>query len=517
MNGCIKLEDHCPGRATRVSLLRSRSGSAGGGAGGAGGRGNGTVSRSHSPPILPAAHEAGQERGAGGSGGGLDRPLQQIAPSASLPSLHIGESRGSDSQHVSNFPAHQTLDILSTAMAGSRAGTSTINGMGSTETPSSSFPYRYGDGLEGYQIRFFQGLSDEGLLSEAESSAIAKHIHWAIWLSLIVNVILFVTKTVSAFVSRSLSVAASAVDSALDLLSQVIVWLAERGSKDHDSSLYPAGRSRLEPVGIIICAALMGMASLQLILESVEQLVAGFSRHGERPQGVAFDAPTLLLLGATIVAKLALWIYCQFYAKYSPTLYTLAVDHRNDVLSNSVALVAAIVAWRWESLWSCDPIGAVLMSLFIVWNWIEIGREQIEHIVGRAADPEFVETVRDISSTFHPALQPDIIRAYHFGARYLVELEVVLPAEMTVREAHDISLALQQSIEQLPRVERCFVHVDWRGREGEDEHDAKSIAQKTKHLWQQQITAGQGTGREAQRNVIENHDKSDNDTLHPPS
>jgi len=39
-----------------------------------------------------------------------------------------------------------------------------------------------------------------------------------------------------------------------------------------------------------------------------------------------------------------------------------------------------------------------------------------------------------------------------------VELEVVLPAEMSVREAHDISLALQQSIEQLDAVERAFVH-----------------------------------------------------------
>jgi hypothetical protein len=49
---------------------------------------------------------------------------------------------------------------------------------------------------------------------------------------------------------------------------------------------------------------------------------------------------------------------------------------------------------------------------------------------------------------------------------------------MTVRESHDISLALQQSIEQLDAVERAFVHVDWRGRDGEDEHNAEAIATK---------------------------------------
>jgi divalent metal cation (Fe/Co/Zn/Cd) transporter len=40
-----------------------------------------------------------------------------------------------------------------------------------------------------------------------------------------------------------------------------------------------------------------------------------------------------------------------------------------------------------------------------------------------------------------------------------VETEIVLPADMTVRESHDIALALQHKIESLPEVERAFVHV----------------------------------------------------------
>jgi divalent metal cation (Fe/Co/Zn/Cd) transporter len=38
-----------------------------------------------------------------------------------------------------------------------------------------------------------------------------------------------------------------------------------------------------------------------------------------------------------------------------------------------------------------------------------------------------------------------------------VELEVVLPENMRVREAHDIALELQQKIEYQHYVERCFV------------------------------------------------------------
>ena len=41
-----------------------------------------------------------------------------------------------------------------------------------------------------------------------------------------------------------------------------------------------------------------------------------------------------------------------------------------------------------------------------------------------------------------------------------VEMEIVLPGNMTVRESHDIALALQHKIESLEEVERAFVHVN---------------------------------------------------------
>lgn len=43
-----------------------------------------------------------------------------------------------------------------------------------------------------------------------------------------------------------------------------------------------------------------------------------------------------------------------------------------------------------------------------------------------------------------------------------VEMEIVLPGDMTVRESHDIALALQHKIESLEDVERAFVHVSSR-------------------------------------------------------
>jgi hypothetical protein len=38
------------------------------------------------------------------------------------------------------------------------------------------------------------------------------------------------------------------------------------------------------------------------------------------------------------------------------------------------------------------------------------------------------------------------LRAYHFGSRFMVEAEVVMPADSSLQEVHDISLNLQTKV-----------------------------------------------------------------------
>lgn len=54
----------------------------------------------------------------------------------------------------------------------------------------------------------------------------------------------------------------------------------------------------------------------------------------------------------------------------------------------------------------------------------------------------------------------DTVRAYHSGPDYFVEVDVVMAADTPLWKAHDVSQQLQDKIELLPDVERCFVHVD---------------------------------------------------------
>lgn len=83
-------------------------------------------------------------------------------------------------------------------------------------------------------------------------------------------------------------------------------------------------------------------------------------------------------------------------------------------------------------------------------------------LTGVTARPDFLKKITWIALNHHPKVQLiDTVRAFHFGNNFLVEVDIVLPEEMSLRQSHDIGESLQLKIERLPEVERAFVHLDY--------------------------------------------------------
>ncbi|XP_074654824.1 uncharacterized protein LOC141908619 [Tubulanus polymorphus] len=280
--------------------------------------------------------------------------------------------------------------------------------------------------------------------------------------SLVLNIVLLAAKLAAAILSNSLSVISSLVDSIVDLISGIVIWYTSRAVKKRNHYSYPQGRTRLEPVSIMILSAIMSVASVQLIGQSIQTTVTMVGLPGQEGAPV-MDIPTIVILVFTIVSKLVLFLVCQRWK--SPLSEALAQDHRNDVLSNIVALVCGYIAFK---LWKyADPIGAIVISVYIFITWWATGLKQIKMLTGYTAQPDFLKRVTWLCLHHHDDIRYiDTVRAFHFGTNFLVEVDIVLPEGMSLKDAHDIGEPLQQKIEKLPNVERCFVHLDY-----EVEHD----------------------------------------------
>uniref|UniRef100_A0A915PQH0 Cation efflux protein cytoplasmic domain-containing protein n=1 Tax=Setaria digitata TaxID=48799 RepID=A0A915PQH0_9BILA len=279
-----------------------------------------------------------------------------------------------------------------------------------------------------------------------------KAARWLAMTTLIANVSLVVAKTAAAYLSGSLSIISSLVDSAVDITSGLVIWLTARAIKKRDPYMYPRGRTRLEPIALIIVSVVMGVASVQMVVQSLESVI-----HDTINPRV--DVVSLFIMVAVIFIKFVLMLLCRKF-NYDSSVAVLAQDHWNDCISNTVAIVCAWIASKYWIYF--DPIGAITVSIYIATTWFFTGKEHLSMLSGKSAEPEFINRIVKVCVEHDKRIDYiDTVYVYHFGTRFLVEVHIVMDPNMTLRESHDISEALQTNIESLMEVERAFVHCDY--------------------------------------------------------
>jgi divalent metal cation (Fe/Co/Zn/Cd) transporter len=233
----------------------------------------------------------------------------------------------------------------------------------------------------------------------------------------------------------------------------------------------------------------MAVTSVEVIQYACLDLYKGFT--GNIPE-IQVGLTMYVVISVGIVLKFVLWIYCKAVNENNPSdiLGALAEDHLNDVFSNTAAIITAAIAFEIKSVWFLDPVGAIVISAIIIARWSGMIMEQVNKVIGYTAPQEFLDQVNDLARQHDPRIQLDCTRAYHFGARFNVEMEIVLPADMTVRESHDIALELQHKVEGLEEVERCFVHVDHLTRDGLEHKIERQLVEAAKEIKGEPRTLG---------------------------
>ncbi|BFZ23150.1 hypothetical protein BsWGS_26189 [Bradybaena similaris] len=289
-------------------------------------------------------------------------------------------------------------------------------------------------------------------------------------ISFAVNLALLVAKAVAVGLSNSLSIISSLVDSVVDLISGVIIWWTTHAIKNSNIYVYPIGRSRLEPVAIIILSVVMSLASLEVLLSSIRKMIVFSS---DLDSIAVFELPTILIAASTVVIKFTLAVSFYLLVKKKrlqvSAVDALIQDHRNDTLSNTVAIICGYLGSQQfadrvhtKKVAYIDPMGAIIIALYIIISWFQTGCEHVRKVTGYTAEPSFLSRVTWIALNHSPRiLCIDTVRAFHFGAKFLVEVDIVLGEETILSESHDIGESLQQKLEKLPEVERAFVHVDF--------------------------------------------------------
>ena len=263
----------------------------------------------------------------------------------------------------------------------------------------------------------------------------------------LVNFILLVFKFVAGVVGRSSAMIADAVHSLSDFVTDVIVVVFVRISGKPQDKGHDYGHGKFETLATAIIGVALFVVGVG-ILVNVTKSIVGVIR------GEVLEAPGVLALVAaavSVVFKELLYQYTVLEGKRhnSKVVIANAWHHRSDAFSSVGTLVgisgAMFLGEKWRVL---DPIAAFIVSIFIIKVSIELIKSSIDDLMEKSLPEEVEQRIEEIILSYPEVNSPHHLRTRQIGNNVAIEVHIRMNGELTLREAHDVTRLIEQSLRQ---------------------------------------------------------------------
>jgi cation diffusion facilitator family transporter len=271
------------------------------------------------------------------------------------------------------------------------------------------------------------------------------------WISIVVNMFLFILKYWAGIVSGSLALIADAWHTLSDSLSSIFVIVSAKLSFRKPDESHPFGHGRFELISSIFIGVL-------LILVSIGFMKQGYERFIHR-EAATYGAVAIWVTAFSILLKeaLAQYAFWGFRKTNSNTLKADGWHHRSDAISSVIILIGIFFG---RKIWWIDAVLGIIVAIFILYTAIVIIKQSISGILGEAASPELIDKVKKIA--YLTAKQEIYLHHIHFHNYELhreITFHICLPSLMTIKEAHEITTAIENSIRIELNIE-ATIHID---------------------------------------------------------
>jgi cation diffusion facilitator family transporter len=269
----------------------------------------------------------------------------------------------------------------------------------------------------------------------------------------VANLVLALAKGGVWLGTGSLAVGSESVNSLADTAYSFVVLTGLYLTTRPPDFEHPHGHERIEPFVSLVVALGIFAAGVVVLWQATQSVLTG-------SYGVTVGVPAVAVLVGSAVVKYLLYRYCLDVGDehHSPALVAAALDNRNDILTAAAALVGVLGASVGYPV--LDPVAGGVVSLGILYTGVDIVRDNVNYLVGRAP-PENLRAEIVTRALDHEEVEGvhDVV-AHYVGPEIDVSLHVEVEGDMTLLEAHDIETEIIQTIRDIEAVDDVFVHVD---------------------------------------------------------
>jgi len=277
--------------------------------------------------------------------------------------------------------------------------------------------------------------------------------------SVAVALVLVAAKSWAWAETGALSVAASLVDSALDLVVSIanlaaILYAAKPADEDHRF-----GHNSIEDIAALAQAVMVATAGVALGWRGVERLLS--------PQPLAAESAGIAVM-ALSVALTGVLVWWQRRVARQTGSKVVAADSLH-YLSDLLPAAGAIVALGASALFGVvrlDSVVSLVAAAVLLRGAWKIGGSAFSALMDREAPAEVERRIAGVVENF-----PDI-RGFHdlktrvSGSRTFVQLHIELDGSQPLLDAHEIGARLRRSILMAVPGSEVIIHMDPIGADG---------------------------------------------------
>ena len=277
----------------------------------------------------------------------------------------------------------------------------------------------------------------------------------ATYFSLVGNICLALIKGLAGFFGNSYALIADAIESTTDIFSSFLVLFGIKYSNKPADDNHPYGHGRAEPLVTFLVVGFLITSATIIAYESIINI------------GTPHELPkswTLYVLAAIIIWKEYSFrlVMKRSIESNSSSLKADAWHHRSDAITSVAAFVgitsALILGKGYES---ADDWAALFAAGFILYNSYKIFRPALGEIMDEHLNEDLIVEIRKVALQVDGVVNTEKCFIRKAGMKYHVDLHAIVNANITVKEGHEISHNLKDTLRlEIKELGHVLIHIE---------------------------------------------------------
>ena len=271
--------------------------------------------------------------------------------------------------------------------------------------------------------------------------------------AIVANCFLTVFNIAIGIMSGSYALISEGAHTLSDVTTSIIAYIGFKiGQKPADDE-HPIGHGRAEAIGGLIIVLFLGMVAYEIMQGAIERLL--------NPSLITtpdFYAAIMAVLGIMINFSVSEYIIKIGKEIRSPAIVADGKHQKTDIFSSIAVLLSVVVSNIGYPI--LDPIIGLIIGVLILKTAYEVGKENIDNIMGKVPSQEFINKIKRVANKTPKAQDAHNIKVDYLGSYAVVSLHVKVDGNMTVDESHKIAHIVETNlINKIPEVKYAVVHV----------------------------------------------------------